>query len=140
MPTDAKEDYLEARSIVALSPRAACALLRLALQRLMPALGEKSGDLNTDIGSLVQKGLDPDVQKALDVLRVIGNNAVHPGEIDLSDDADTAAALFGVLNFIVEQRIERPQKLQTLYEMLPTGAREQIERRDRAVASPDVTA
>jgi hypothetical protein len=130
MPEEVRREYAEAASIVVISPRGAGALLRLALQKLMVELGEKSGDLNTDIGSLVKKGLDSDVQKALDSLRVIGNNAVHPLELDLSDDAETVGALFGLLNFIVEDRIARPQKLASLYDQLPKGAKQAIERRD----------
>ena len=32
-----------------------------------------------DIVSMVKRGLEEQVQKALDAVRVIGNNAVHPG-------------------------------------------------------------
>jgi hypothetical protein len=130
MPDTCRDDYMEARSIVDRSPRAACALLRLALQQLMGALGEKGKDLNEDIASLVRKGLEPGVQEALDALRVIGKNVVHPGEIDLRDDRDTAVALFEVMNFIIEQRIARPRKLQALYRKLPERARAAIAPRD----------
>jgi len=37
-------------------------------------------NLDDDIASLVSKGLDPRVQKTLDVVRVIGNNSVHPAK------------------------------------------------------------
>lgn len=130
LPDDVREDYVEAASILARSPRGAGALLRLALQKLMPHLGEKGKNLNEDIANLVGKGLDPGVQQALDALRVIGNNAVHPLELDLSDDTETVGALFGLINYIVEQRISHPKKLDALYQGLPQGARDAIERRD----------
>jgi hypothetical protein len=49
----------------------------------MPHLGESGKNLNTDIGNLVKEGLSVDIQQALDSLRVIGNESVHPGELDL---------------------------------------------------------
>lgn len=132
MPSELRADYEEAASIVQLSPRGAAALLRLVLQKLMPLLGEKGKNINEDIKSLVSKGLDPSIQQALDALRVVGNSAVHPGELDLQDDGQVVASLFGLINYIVEQRISHPKKLADLYEGLPQGARSAIEERDGA--------
>ncbi len=98
----------------ALAKRAS-ALLRLALQKPCQALGAPAKNLNADIAWLVEKGLLLGVQQALDSLRVIGNNAVHPGQLDLSDDRDTATALFALLNYIVEQMITRPKELESIY-------------------------
>jgi hypothetical protein len=132
MPDDCREDYEEARAIVERSPRGACGLLRVVVEKLCADLGESGKDLNSDIGNLVRKGLDPKVQKALDSLRVIGNGAVHPGEMNLKDDQDTAAALFGWINFIVDQMITRPKQLDALYASLPESKLAGIERRDTA--------
>jgi hypothetical protein len=130
MPEDVKVDYSEARSIIALSPRGACALLRLGVQKLCVDLGEKGKDLNTDIANLVKKGMPEEVQEAMDSLRVIGNNAVHPGELDLRDDAETASALFNLLNFVVDEMIAQPNRRRSIFAKLPVKAREAIQRRD----------
>lgn len=130
MPEDVRADYEEARRIVNLSPRGASALLRLAVQKLCVDLGELGKDLNLDIGSLVKKGLDQQVQEALDSLRVIGNEAVHPGEMDLRDDVTTATSLFDLLNFVVDEMISRPKKRKAIFARLPERKRDGIKQRD----------
>lgn len=130
MPADIAIDYEEARQIVSLSPRGAAALLRLCVQKLMPHLGEKGKHIDTDIASLVQKGLPVKIQQSLDALRVIGNNAVHPGQIDLKDDRETAMSLFGLINFIVEKQIAEPKQIAAIYNNLPQSSRDAIKKRD----------
>ena len=93
-------------------------------------LGGTGVKLNDDIGRLVQAGLPVQIQQALDVVRVIGNNAVHPGEISIDDNPDIAQALFGLINVIVENRIAEPKRIEALYASLPHGALNAIERRD----------
>ncbi len=133
MPEDVKTDFKEARNIVNASPRAAAALLRLALQKLMVHLGEKGENINSDIAELVKKGLPEKVQKALDGVRVIGNNAVHPGKIDLKDDKQTAITLFELLNMIVEVMITQPKKVDEIYDMIPDSKKDAIKKRDGKV-------
>lgn len=130
MPASVIAEYQEARSIFARSPRAAVALLRLAIQKLMPELGEKGDNINTDIKSLVAKGLPAQVQQAFDFCRVVGNNAVHPGEINLNDTSEMGQHLFNMINFIIEDRITRPKQIAELYAQLPDSARAAIEKRD----------
>lgn len=130
LPEDCKQDYIEARDVFVKSPRAAAALLRLCIQELMPSLGEKGENINDDIKSLVAKGLPVRVQQALDLCRVIGNNAVHPGELDINDSPDIAQNLFNMINFIVEERITRPREIEELYNQLPEESRKKIEKRD----------
>lgn len=36
-------------------------------------------------------------------MRVIGNESVHPGEMDIRDDHDTVFQLFDLVNLIAEQ-------------------------------------
>jgi hypothetical protein len=130
MPDEPKADYIEALSIVERSPRGAVALLRLAAQKLMISLGQQGENINNDIRALVQNGLPVRVQQALDTLRVTGNNAVHPGQIELKDNREMAIGLFGLLNYIVEQQITQPKELDAIYGSLPASSLEQIERRD----------
>ena len=131
LPEECVEEYNEARDIVARSPKASSALLRLVVQKLMLALGEKGKNINDDISALVKKGLPAQVQQAMDYCRVVGNNAVHPGEINLNDTPEIAHNLFNMINFIVDDRISRPKHIENLYNQLPEGARKAIEERDR---------
>ncbi len=130
MPDEITNIYNEARNILNESPRGAAALLRLCVQNLIPHLGGKGENINNDIGELVKQGLNPIIQKSLDSLRVIGNNAVHPGQIDLEDDIDTANKLFKLLNTIVELTITRNKFVEEIYEELPEDAKEAIKTRD----------
>ncbi|HYT44214.1 MAG TPA: DUF4145 domain-containing protein [Methylomirabilota bacterium] len=130
MPQDIQDDYYEAASISAKSPRGATALLRLAIQKLCVHLGQTGKDLNSDIANLVKDGLPVQIQKALDIVRVIGNNAVHPGVIDLKDDQETVNTLFNLINHIVQNRITQPKEIDALYETLPEEARTAIDKRD----------
>jgi hypothetical protein len=135
MPEDVKADYNEARDIVGKSPRGAGGLARLAVQKLVnelePDQAGKANDLNAKIGRLVENGLSETVQQSLDALRVIGNNAVHPLELDLRDDVETVVAVFECMNLIVEERVSRPGRVRKLYDRLPEGARAAIQRHDR---------
>jgi hypothetical protein len=137
MPPEITLDFIEAASIFDKSPRGAAALLRLCLQKLTAHLGLKGKSLDDDIGALVKKGLDVRIQKALDVVRVIGNQAVHPGQIDLRDDRATASKLFSLVNVIVEATISTPKHIDAMFETLPDGALKAIEKRD-GVKEPKV--
>ena len=131
MPESVKQLYNEAGLIYNKSPRAACALLRLAIDRLCNELGETDRDINKNIGALVQKGLPRSIQQALDVVRVIGNKAVHPGQISFDvDEKGTAIMLMRLLNIIVERMISEPKEIDALYQGLPASVKESIEKRD----------
>jgi hypothetical protein len=130
MPEEVRKVYEEANQISNLSPRGAAALLRLAVEMLCKQLAQSGGDLNADIAVLVKKGLLPMVQQALDSVRVIGNEAVHPGTIDLRDNAEIVAKLFGLLNIIVENQISHPKHAVAIYGLVPEAKRKAIDKRD----------
>lgn len=129
MPDLVKKLYLESASILTKSPRASAALLRLAIQLLCKELGESGENINSDIKELVKKGLPKIVQQSLDIVRVTGNDAVHPGQID-TDDAITVTKLFEMVNLIIEYMISLPNRVSGLYNNLPEEKISGIEKRD----------
>ena len=131
MPETVKKVYLEACSIYQKSPRGAAALLRLGIQMLCKELGESGTNINSDIKNLVKKGLPEIVQKSLDIVRVTGNDAVHPGQID-TDDPDTVASLFELTNIVVQYMITLPKQVSLLYDALPDDKTQAISKRDNS--------
>lgn len=129
MPESVKKLYVEASAIHMKSPRGAAALLRLGIQVLCKELGEPGKNINTDIASLVKKGLPEIVQQSLDIVRVTGNDAVHPGQID-TDNRETVGQLFELTNIIVEYMIALPKKVSGIYKGLPTDKVDSIKNRD----------
>ena len=131
LDADIQLDYQEAAGILNKSPRGACALLRVAIEKLCQQLGKPKNNLNDNIALLVKGGLDTRIQKALDSVRVIGGESVHPGVLDMRDDVDTASTLFKLVNEIADEMITRPKAIEEFYEQtLPESKREAIAKRD----------
>jgi hypothetical protein len=138
LPDDVKDDYMEAAPIAALSPRGAAALLRLCIDKLTTEVGAKGKSLDDRIGDPVKNGLDARIQKMLDSVRVIGNESVHPSQIDLRDDPELAASLFWLVNEIADEMISRPRRIEGIYDRIPEGKRDAIDKHDgKAPAIPD---
>lgn len=132
MPEDVKEDYQEAQHVVEDSPRAAAALLRLAMEKLARELtNEGDKKLYQMIGDLKKEGrIDDRIQQALDSVRVTGNNWVHPGELNVTDDHETAYRLFELVNAVVEITIARDNLIEEQYSKVPENKMEGIRQRD----------
>ena len=130
LPDDVQSDYREAGAVAQYSPRSAAALLRLTVEKLCRNLVPKERDLNACIGALVKSGLSTEIQQALDYVRIVGNNAVHPGQMDISDDPETVATLFALVNLIADEMITRKGQIAELYASLPESAKSAIAQRD----------
>jgi predicted RNA-binding Zn-ribbon protein involved in translation (DUF1610 family) len=131
MPNVVKVLYKEAGLIYTKSPRAACALLRLAIDRLCNELGETDRDINKNIASLVKRGISVEVQQALDIVRVVGNKAVHPGQITFDvDNVETAETLFTLINLIVDRLISEPKRIDEMFDKLPENVKNAVKKRD----------
>lgn len=128
MPPEIKIDYEEARSIAEKSPRAAAALLRLCVEKLCENIEGKT--LNDKIKNYVASSGNIKIQRALDSVRVIGNESVHPGELDLNDNRDIAQSLFKIVNFIVSEFISKDKLINEIFSTLPQDKIKGIENRD----------
>ncbi len=106
MPEKAKEFFNEAQSIITLSPRAACALLRICLELLVNFAGEGKAGFNKKrplIDRINMLGTSADILDLLHTCRVTGNEFSHPGEINLEneDTPEIAENLSLLINALV---------------------------------------
>lgn len=131
MPQDIKSLYNEAKDIVNKSSKGACALLRLGLQNFCDLLVPGNKNINDKIAKLVENGLSPQLQQAFDLVRIVGNNAVHPGEINIDDNPDIALKLFELINFITDEMITKPNAIAQFYNnTMPQSSKDAIAKRD----------
>lgn len=132
MPDEIKKDYLEAASIYQKSPRGAVALLRLGLQKLCMHLGGEGKNINADLAKLAEDELvSKKLIRSADIIRIVGNNAVHPGTISDDDFDDVSFKLFALINMIVQQGITEPKEVDNMFGSLPEGPRQAAENRDK---------
>lgn len=133
MPVEVKSIYEEARLVYQYSSGASAALLRLAIETLIPKLdyGIKPDNLNNMIGKLVEKDIPEHIQKGLDVIRHYGNKGIHPGEIDIQEKTESVNYLFKLCNFMVDELISKKRKIDELYSSMPEGVLSHIEKRDK---------
>jgi len=87
--------------------------------------------VNNGIAALVEKGLNERIQKALDIVTVTGNDAVHPGQININDNPEIAARLFRLVNVIVENLIALPAEIDAIYDDLPASKKDAVIKRDK---------
>ena len=109
MPATVRADFDEALAVFERSPRAAAALLRLALRRLCRELGLPGRRIDDDLAALLRAGLPEPVVVSLREARAAGADAVPPGLLDERDGREVALALFTALNRIVDRLIVQPR-------------------------------
>jgi Domain of unknown function (DUF4145) len=130
LPDEVRSDYEEAADIFNRSPKGTVALLRLAVQKLCVHLGQPGKNINDDVGAIVKEGLFPLIQQDMDTVRITGNEAVHPGEINIDDERDLALELFHFVNLIAEHTITTPKRVKEMYDRLPQAKRDAVDKRD----------
>ena len=130
MPDEVKKLYRESAQILSISLRAAAALLRLGLQILLGAVGGDGKNINDDIKKIVALGVESEIQRALDILRVFGNSGAQPGEIKLDEDPGLVHKMYGLMNYVTDRLITQKNQINELFEGLPEGVKNQIESRD----------
>jgi hypothetical protein len=135
MPSAVAALYVESAAISSRSPRAAAALLRLAMETLLRSTGRTEANLNAMIGALSASGLPADVVKAMDVVRVHGNSSIHAGQIDSDDSIAIVGTLAELLNFVTDRYISQPKRIESLYNAIPEATREAAEERNRKQGS-----
>ena len=137
MPQDAALLFSEAVAVLPYSRRAAAALCRASMERLVKALDPecpKQAKLDDRLVRLEQRVSSPTIDQ-LNVLRHVGNTALH-GEKDGDgsatiyideDDETIATTFFAVINSLVDELISKPRQGKELYDTLPEGVRKSYE-------------
>ena len=79
---------------------------------------------------MAKQGLDETIIKSLDSVRVIGRQAVHPLQMNLIDDVNTATTLFKIVNYISDWAYTRVKIVNDIHDSLPDVKKEAIKKRD----------
>lgn len=119
MPKSVREIYEEAQSVLYHSPRASSALMRLAIEQLMCEVAACSGKSLHELIEERKDELGLRLYKMAVGLRLVGNEAVHVGQIDFDEDQEVAELLFYFINRITERLIEEQMMIEKIKGVLP---------------------
>jgi hypothetical protein len=104
-PELVEEDLEHAAAIFNKSPREATALMRVCIQKLVPLLKQDGKSLNDYMSSLVRKGLEVEIQQAMEVLQVLQNDPGQPANLETQEDKEMALRFLGSLKAVLERRM-----------------------------------
>ena len=102
-----EEDLEEAAAILNKFPRGAAALMRVCIQKLVPLLEDNGKELNQRVSSLVRKGLEMEIQQAMDVLQVLRSDPVQLSQLELQADRETALRFLDSSKAVLERRMSQ---------------------------------
>jgi hypothetical protein len=108
-PELVEEDLDEAAAILNKFPRGAAALMRVCIQKLVPLLEDNGKGLNQRVSSLVRKGLEMEIQQAMDVLQVLRSDSTQLNPLESQSDRETALRFLDSLKEILERRMSQNQ-------------------------------
>ena len=119
VPEEFRKDYQEACLVLADSPQASAALSRRCLQHLLrEKAGVKGRNLHEEIQAVIESDTLPsDLTKSIDLIRDLGNTAVHPtkntntGEI-VPVEPDEAEWCLTVIELLYDFYFVRPADVQ----------------------------
>ena len=57
-------------------------------------------------------------------------SSVHPGQIDITDDPDTAARLFELVNIVCDYLVTQPKRVEEIYGKIPPVLKDAVKDRD----------
>ena len=125
MPEDVQKPFLEAQSIAGASPWAACALLRIALERLVDHLGGEGKNLYDRIENLE---LPTDEKPIWDAVRKLGNDAAHEGLFPYNSEehAEVPAVISRFINLLVERHINSVGEAADILEALKSAKKGEL--------------
>jgi hypothetical protein len=72
---------------------------------MMPLVKGNAKNLDENYSSLVRKGLEVEIQQAMDVLQVVRKSPLQPSEVDLKEENETAKNFLTSLRQILKRRM-----------------------------------
>ena len=99
-----EEDFEEAAAILNKSPRGAAALMRICIQKLLPLLKDNGTDRSHYDSALMRKGLEVEIQQAMEVLQVLQSDSAQLTTFESQEDKEMAFRIIDSLTAILERR------------------------------------
>lgn len=134
MPESVKKDFIEAQSIIYLSPRCTCVLLRVCLEKLADHVAETSKISGYKPDDLLwkkidtiekNKGMTSDVRQMVDACRDTGNEFAHKGKYILSDTdtQELAEIMSELVNSLVDIWVKPAKQVARIRQLIPAKKR-----------------